>query len=70
MKRYVDGEQKSVYYQVTPLYNGEDERPYGVIMEAVSVEGDEFYDIEKIVENPQAEAEAEAKKRENEPCTK
>jgi len=37
---YVKTKQEDVYYAVTPLYDGNSEAPYGVRMEAVSVNGD------------------------------
>ena len=48
---YVRNNQKDVYYMVTPLYKDNEGKPYGVVMEAVSVKGDEFYIKETIIEN-------------------
>ena len=62
VKRYVDKNQESVYYQTTPLYNGTDGQPYGVVMEAVSVDGDGYYKKKTIIENEKAQAEAENNK--------
>lgn len=66
--KYIKDTKNSVYYQVTPLYNGTDGQPYGVIMEAVSANGDDFNERVRIIENPEAEAQAQA--REKGTCSK
>ena len=53
VKKYIKDTDDHVYYQVTPLHNSTEDKPYGVRMEAVSVNGDRLNMSEDIIDNPE-----------------